>query len=156
MTTYTSQYKFLLALNSAHRAYLDYETNGDIDVALVSLAQLLPSPQQFTDASSLRRRHPVVRQMACEQTFLSLADTPQLGQIGLEERDAERKVNAHDPELGRAEEMTIRCVCQHDLHEVDVQKACRRDGDRQVSHAYEWHATIPDQPAHACQQDNRP
>jgi len=75
----------------------------------------------------------IVRRLTQQQRLLLFGDASQLGHIGLEKSNAERQVDAHDPELGTAQEMAIRGVCQQDLDQIDVQEECASDGNLQVA-----------------------
>src|ERR1700756_3411199 len=52
--------------------------------------------------------------------------------------------------------MSIGGVGEEDFDEIEVKKAGRGDGKKDVAHLEEVQAAINDQPCHAGEQDNRP
>ena len=52
--------------------------------------------------------------------------------------------------------MSIGGVGEEDFDEVEVKKAGRGDGKKDVAHLEEVQVAINDQPSHASEQDNRP
>lgn len=83
-------------------------------------------------------------------------DASQLGHVGLEKSNAERQVDAHDPELGATQEMAIGGICEQNLHQVDVQEKGRCDGNLQVADPDERRSSVPDETNDAADESSCP
>lgn len=94
--------------------------------------------------------------MAQKQRLLLFSDASQLGHIGLEQSNAEWQVDAHDPELGAAQEMAVCGICEQDLHQVDVEEECRCDGNLKVAYPDKRRPAVPDETRDAGDECNRP
>jgi hypothetical protein len=91
-----------------------------------------------------------------KQRLLLFGDASQLCHISLEKSNAEGQVNAHDPELGAAQEMAVCGICEQDLHQVDVQEERGCDGNLQVAYPDERRSSVPDETCDAGDECNRP
>jgi hypothetical protein len=74
------------------------------------------------------------------------ADIQQLHLIGLEESNTEGEINAHYPELSRAQEMPIGCVRQHDLDQIHMEKSRCCNRQRNISHFEVRMVSMGDEP----------
>ena len=71
--------------------------------------------------------------MSLEEPFLLTTDTLQLHHVCLEERNAQREVYTHNPELSNAWEPAVNWIDEEDEDKIDMESAGGSDGERNVA-----------------------
>jgi hypothetical protein len=83
-------------------------------------------------------------------------DTQQLHLIGLEKSNTEREVDAHYPEFNRAQKMSVDCVRQHDLDQIQMKEAGCRNCKWNIPHLEIRVVSMGDEPCNPRIQDDGP
>lgn len=70
--------------------------------------------------------------------LLHAGDIEQLAVGGLEQCNAERQIDAHNPEFSRAGEVSVHGVGEHAEHPVDMKTANGTDREWDIANSKEW------------------
>jgi len=138
--------------NIGRVTYLEQHSYANEDIGLLECSETPPSRPKTSSLRRFSNRYSV----SFQQFPLLSADTQQLYLIGLEQGNTKREVDAHYPELSRAQKMPIGCIRQHDLDQIHMKETRCCNSQRNIPHLQVRMISIGNEPCDSQVQDDGP